>query len=195
MRAGLLLIVIGLGWPATWPQKVWLVRQDSSIHIFGKTNVADFQCDAQRYSSRDTLVLQERVPGARAFFEKGTLRMRIRLFDCHNTLLTEDFRQTLQAEKCPELVIHLLHFDHMPTLASTDETVTGRLRVVLAGVAKEFEMKFNLKTSFDRSLQLYGNRRMSFSDFNLTPPQKMMGMVQAEDAITVAFTLQLVNLN
>jgi hypothetical protein len=191
MRWLLFSIVQLLALPAAQPHKAWVVRSDSRIHIVGKSNVANFQCDATRYEGQDTLLLREPIAGGRAFFDKGTVRMPVLQFDCHNLIMTGDFRRTLHAKQHPYLIIRFLHLDHMPALGRTCENITGRLEVTLAGAVKEFEMTFQLEPGPDNTLHLYGRRRMAFSHFNLEPPQKMMGLVRVEDGLTVEFTMRL----
>jgi hypothetical protein len=40
-------------------------------------------------------------------------------------------------------------------------------------------------------IELSGERSFMFSDFNLTPPEKMMGMIKTQQELKVSFKLDL----
>ncbi len=173
------------------PLHKWAVRNESRIQITGKSNVARFTCDAERYPGKDTLELHEVAPTARALFSNGAVHIPITQFDCHNAIMTADFRKTLQAKQYPQLTIRFLHLDKFPALRQNCESITGRIEVALAGVVKAFEMTFEIEKKKDGTVRLFGRRNMYFSNFNLIPPQKMLGLVRVEDGLTVEFNMHL----
>ncbi|MDE3143285.1 MAG: YceI family protein, partial [Bacteroidota bacterium] len=116
-------------------------------------------------------------------------------FDCHNTLMTADLRKTLRAKEFPKMKIHFLSLNKFPELRSTEETITGWVNIELSGVTKKFDVKFRFYTDDQKIIHLIGIRSINFSDFNLTPPRKLGGIIQTKDKLDVEFGLNFKTLN
>jgi hypothetical protein len=62
------------------------------------------------------------------------------------------------------------------------------MEITLAGVTKTATVHFTLKPKGD-FLQLTGRYAVSFSDFNLEAPERMMGLVKVKEDLLVEFNL------
>ena len=169
----------------------WVVEKNSSLRIEGKSNVNTFKCDIIEYLNRDTILLyKDNSSDATQIVTKGCLTLNIKRFDCYQNYVTADLKKTLKAADNPYMKINLLSFG--PIKANTpNQEIKGYVEIQLAGVTKKIDIDYVVVRNHSGSLHLVGTRKMLFSDFNLTPPRKLAGMIKVEEEITVRFQLVL----
>jgi hypothetical protein len=68
----------------------------------------------------------------------------------------------------------------------------GWVEVKLAGTRKCFQIDYEFAKNFSNSFLLNGKRTFCFSDFKLTPPKKLAGIIKVKDEFNVNFQLKLV---
>ena len=167
----------------------WVVEKNSTLRVQGKTNVNKFVCTISEYAERDTIICLGEP--ARQVKLTGALEMDVLSFDCHSKMITKDFRKTIKADKYPVLTIRFLSLESMPVLENKTESIKGWVEVELAGVVKKFQLNYSFSNAASGLIQLNGGRSFSFSDFKLTPPKKLGGLVKIKDAFDVNFMLTL----
>lgn len=167
----------------------WIVDPQSRITIHGYTNVNSFTCLVDCYQITDTLVYTSQVAACQLVFAHNTMSIPVRNFDCGHQMITKDFRSTLKEKDFPDLKIH---FRSLKTLTlKHDDVVEGVVDIVLAGVTKRYEVQYTIRRPDAQHLYLRGTRNVNFSDFKLTAPQRMMGLIQVQECLNVEFNLTL----
>ncbi|WP_115889670.1 YceI family protein [Flavobacterium cutihirudinis] len=63
----------------------------------------------------------------------------------------------------------------------------------IAGVSKEYKTQVRVATYDNSTFVLQGSNRMTFSDFEMTPPSAALGVVKAGKELTVLFNITLVD--
>jgi hypothetical protein len=170
-----------------------VIHPSSTVTINGKTNVNKYRCAIEEYKESDTLLLTaERGKGA--YFTKGTARLNASEFDCEKKVITNDFRESIQTEKYPYVTITFISFEREPTYARTEEKFNGKLSITLADVTVPCQVRCGIVLDEKGLIHLRGKRNFKFSDFGLTPPTKMGGLIKVKEDIEVAFHLILVRL-
>ncbi|QKJ32961.1 YceI family protein [Mucilaginibacter mali] len=164
----------------------WLINKSSSLTINGSTNINKFACEIPGYGQTDTLILS-RDRGNITL--SGSVVLKIRNFDCHNAIMTNDLRKTLKEPVMPTLRISFLSLSKMPALSAHPEVITGLVDIELAGVKKRFEITYQVSADSPNEFHLLGARNVTFSDFNLIPPRKLGGMIKTNDKLSVTFHL------
>ena len=167
-----------------------IVLPSSKLTIDGKTNVNTFQCAITQYKGKDTLVLQEGGRNKRPVFKKGYVGLEASSFDCGMKVMTNDFGKTIKAKDYPVVSIEFISFERAPRFGA-EETFKGNLKISLGGVAKTFDMNCTIQVKSSGQIHLLGSRDFTFSDFDLEPPSRMLGMVKVNDALKVNFHLVL----
>jgi len=167
----------------------WLVQRTSTISIAGSTNVNRFCCQVNEYGHPDTITLT--ASGG----SLGALAVDIADFNCSNRIMTGEFKKTLKYRQYPQLKIVFISLEKMPVFGATTETVKGWVEVELAGICRKFEVTYSSCRTDNENVELVGNRTFGFSDFGLTPPRKMGGLVRVNDKLDVQFTLHLHQIN
>jgi polyisoprenoid-binding protein YceI len=162
----------------------WLIDYNSQLMIHGKTNVSSFTCFISCYNSTDTLNYELDKKTKNLVFDKNKMVIPVFNFNCGNTMITKDFRKTVNVDKYPYLNIAFVSLDRK----GEDDLASGNMEITLAGVTKTATIHFNLKPKGD-FLQLTGRYPVSFSDFNLEAPERMMGLVKVQEDLLVEFNL------
>jgi hypothetical protein len=161
------------------------------MRIAGSTNINKFCCQVTEYAGPDTLMTVREGAKATGVSLQGLLRIDIKDFDCRNRIMTSEFKHTLKYQQYPQLIIHFLSLERLPSAGQDNEAVKGWVEVELAGACKKFEISYTSCKSGGNDFELIGVRTFGFTDFGLRPPRKMGGLVRVNDQLDVQFTLRL----
>lgn len=168
-----------------------IVQPASQLLINGKTNVNKFQCAIAKYCGADTLILQEGGPKGKPIFIRGFVGLEANSFDCGMAAMTHDFDKTIKAKEHPIVGIDFKSFERVPTYGCSTEKFIGTLSISMAGISHTFDVDCTVETGTDGLISLKGGRVFQFSDFSLTAPSRMMGLVKVDDTLDVQFHLVL----
>jgi YceI-like protein len=166
----------------------WIVEKESGLTVKGKSNINTFTCNIDKYLAKDTIVQVNNA--SNAILLDGSLSMDIKSFDCHSGQITNDLRKTLKAKEHPTMVIRFISIDRLPKPVQT-EFIKGLIEVELAGVVKRFDLVYTFSKEKSGNTRLIGGRSFCFSDFNLSPPKKLAGLIKIKDDFEVEFKLTL----
>jgi hypothetical protein len=168
----------------------WVVVSGSSLQVEGSTNVNKFKCEIVNYSKPDTIIVYRNSGNAESLQLTGNLKLNVQSFDCHNPVMTGDLRKTLKVKEHPNLFIKFLTLNKFPS-NQQQEVIKGLVDIQLAGVTKRFDVNYKFSKDAQNIVHLIGTRNVNFSDFNLTPPRKLGGMIQTDDQLKVQFRLRM----
>jgi len=171
----------------------WVISQNSSLCVNGSTNINKFACEVPAYDQADTLILIHSTD--KAVRLTGYIELKIQRFDCHNAIMTHDLRNTLKDKQYPLMRINFLTLSELPELCQRPKNITGLVNIELAGTSKRFEINYLATADAQRNVCMIGTRDINFSDFNLTPPRKLGGMIRTNDKLSVQFRLNIKSLN
>lgn len=169
----------------------WTIQKTSTLRIEGSSNINSFGCDIVGYYLQDTIYCSDEFSANQPVSLKGSLEIDILKFNCHNDLITSDLRKTLKANEYPVLTIRFLSLERFPVLQSNRDCLKGCVEIELAGVCKRFLIDYSFINCGASTFQLNGCKNFCFSDFNLTAPKKLAGLIKVKDNFTVNFQLLL----
>jgi hypothetical protein len=113
-------------------------------------------------------------------------------FACDNKAMTRDFLKALKADEFPNMQIFFTHLV-LPTslsLKSTQTDVPALVSFSIAGVKRKYSLVFDRVDLKSDILTIIGGITLKMSDFGITPPTAMFGMVKANDVIRINFVLR-----
>ena len=174
--------------PVTPPAK-WTIEKSSTITVTGKSNVNEFNCQVPGYYQTDTIFVSQLSSGKDVRLS-GDLEVDVFKFDCHSKMITKDLRKTLKADQYTKLKIRILTLEHLPESQFTAQCIKGMVEVELAGARKVLQIPYVFVNNGPNGYLLNGTKTFYFSDFNLTPPRKLAGIVQVKDEFLVDFKLK-----
>ncbi len=184
----LFFIFAAFGFQGSKPAFVkWVVVSGGSLRVDGNTNINNFSCAITNYNKPDTITVYP--SNSQVIFLKGSMALDVQCFNCHNPIMTADLRKTLKAKEYPQLVITFLTMNSYPDMATPD--IKGLVLIELAGVSRKYEVDYKVGSTDLGFINLIGVRKVNFSDFNLTPPRKLGGMIKTNNELSVVFTIRL----
>jgi hypothetical protein len=168
--------------------KKWVISENSNLCVNGSTNINTFKCEILAYDHIDTITVSKNSKGIAL---SGCISLNIESFDCHNSIMTHDLRKTLKESEFPKLQINFLSLNKLPDQTTRPEIITAMVDIEIAGVRKRFEINYQITQDAQKVIHLLGSRDVNFSDFNLTPPRKLGGMIRTNDKLSVDFHLKM----
>ena len=167
----------------------WVITNGCSLRVDGSTNINDFTCDISNYSKPDTiLVIRSGAPPVQLH---GNIQLDVQTFNCHNGVMTADLRKTLKVKEFPRLTIRFISISKYPDTSPMQQIAKGTVAIELAGVSNKFDVDYKIISSDGTNIKMEGSRKINFSDFNLTPPRKLGGMIKTNNELSVVFNLNM----
>jgi hypothetical protein len=108
--------------------------------------------------------------------------------------MTADLRKTLKVKQFPKVMIYFISMSKDPEQAGKQE-IKGSVVIVLAGVSKRMDVDYKVISAEKNYISMVGSRKINFTDFDITPPRKLGGMIQTNNELSVVFTLKMKVLN
>lgn len=188
---GLLLFAgIHFAFSPAAPNYRWAILKSSNLRVFGTTNVNKFNCDISEYAALDTISCNK-IKLKEGYTMAGGLQLDVASFNCHNPIMTSDLRKTLKSKEYPYLYVRFINIAKLPELKPSAEIIGGWVEIEIAGVVKRFDMQYAISAASADQVVLSGKRQLLFSDFNITPPSRLGGMIKVNNELEVSFTLQM----
>lgn len=158
------------------------ITSESFMYIKGTSNVNTFTCvyDAATLSRKIPVTFKE--SGNSMHFSNVEMRLKNTGFDCGNKMMNKDFHELLQTDKYPEIHFKLL------SIIETPDRLTAQVAIEIAGIKKHYS--FPIEENGELA-PLEGVLCLNITDFDLTPPKKMMGMIVVREDIEIVFGLDL----
>ncbi|MFT4153345.1 YceI family protein [Parafilimonas sp.] len=181
---GIMLMASGFAQPVL--KTKWIVLNNASVRVNGSTNVNKFSCLVNGYFSLDTITCYK---NGNVTALHGKLAIPVTSFDCMNAMMTSELRKTLKAKEFATLNINFISLNKYPALKPEQESINGIVTIELAGVTRKFEVNYKISMDAGRVIHMTGVQSIHFSDFKLTPPRKLGGMIKADDKLEVMFQI------
>lgn len=145
--------------------------QQNFIEINGKTNINSFKCvNDISEDSKNISFNKAQLP---------ELEIKVNGFDCKNRVMTNDFKKTLSEKQFPNMYVKFLNFSK-----TTNNQYLANVEVKIMNKTQKYQINFS-----NQNGRLNGKRNVKFSDFQITPPKKMGGVVVVKDELSLQFCL------
>ncbi|MEP0006452.1 MAG: YceI family protein [Balneola sp.] len=159
---------------------------ESKLSILGTSNVTDFECLYDNDFRIDTLSHYLTFDQGIIKVSGDTLKLKIENFDCGKRGINKDFRSSLKSNEYPSIDISLISFKQSDTLLKAVNVI-----ISLAGSEKQFELEFKSSYLENGLIKIEGEQKLTMSDFNITPPRALLGLIKVRDELTIKFELLL----
>ena len=167
---------------------------DSEIIIFGTSNVTDYTCELYDLSNNQFISITSQRVGNKVFLNNAVIQLSAKGFKCDNSLMNTDFYKAIKADSFPYITIQFNEFtlNQLISEAPLQNDVPSSISITLAGVTKTYSHTLaSLEVQQDRII-LSGTMDLLMSEFGITPPTAMFGMVKAGNEIKIAFQISFV---
>jgi len=166
------------------------VLPESKIEILGHTNVNKFRCENGAYTGTDTLILDVNQ-GQQTIFRQGRVKLSAKSFNCGMRVMTRDFGKTIRSDQYTFIEIEFVSFARIPSFGNEKEEFDSELKITLAGTSVISGVRSSVVRDKNGLVHLIGRKDFTFSQFQLSPPTRMMGTVKVHETLTVDFHLVL----
>jgi len=173
-------------------QEKWLVDQNSSMVVFGETNINSFECALTSFVwSKNLVFYQQNLPGTKNHPVSCEFEIPVKSFDCGMQLMTSDLRKTLQSEKYPFMNIKLKAMSQLISNVKDGQSIETDADIMLTGIVNQNQIRFKVSKQNNESITLTAKKTIQLSDYNITPPTRFMGSVKVKDEMVINITMKL----
>lgn len=160
-------------------QTLKLNAKTFSMIIFGTTNVHDFQSNVTQASGE--LVVANSKP------QTMTIEIPVKGIKSKEKLMDKKTYEAFNAEKNPTITFKLTDASSLQ-VAGNDINITAVGNLTINGVTRKVALKSTGKIVKPGVYEFKGSLALKMTDFKMTPPTAMMGMMKVGDAITLKYT-------
>ncbi|HKL38533.1 MAG TPA: hypothetical protein VJ876_06510 [Bacteroidales bacterium] len=188
MKSFILTLLIGFSalFPLKGQEPVSFHLQ--SLNIQGKTNVSRFTFSFDS-SITHQLKLNKNNPTA-GRKEEVLFRIPIKAFRSGNKMMRKDFQELLKASQYPHIKVSI-EKDKLLDILQGIYLSDLELNISLAGQTQAVQSQYDIQYQSTDRMLLEGLTNLKLKQFNLKPPQKMMGLVQVKNSILINFDIVL----
>ena len=185
----ILIVALALAASAFSSKGTWVIDAQSRLTIQGSTNVNDFTCEIAYSTGKDTLQYIENNSTQDLRFTRSRMSIPIRSFDCGSKPISKDFWKTLKSESHPNMELNFISLGNLDRKDKSN--IKGVVEITLAGITTRYAICYQVSLKDNGDILLKGMRSVSFSDFQLDPPEKLKGLIKVKEVLNVEFNLLL----
>lgn len=162
------------------------IVQPGTFKIKGSSNVNNFSLEYKKPVIGKKLVSFGDDINNRISLKGDTqISLDINGFSSSQSFILRDFKKMIKSDNYPTIDINLARFiksdnpNKIYAMAIISIANTKRLEIMPVVINKTNEDTYNFKSSY----------KISLKNYNLDPPQKMMGMIAVNDDVSIDLTL------
>ncbi len=179
-----------------YSQLTYVPDQLSRLWIEGRSNINEFECQANQYFAEATLIDDnDPIELLQQIDERVFMQVEIRVdgFECGRSRMNQDLQKALKSSEYPEITFtfNSATILNIPDVNSDDNAFEMEVRGFLTVAGNTREIHFTTRAYFVETYRIraIGKTTIRMSDFDVEPPTALMGLIKAEDELTVHFDL------
>ena len=170
-----------------------LVQPQSMLQIQGKTNVNSFQCYCAPPASVVGFNAESSSETQKLNFKKAALTVLTKSLDCRHKIMNRDMYQTLKAEHYPTITLSisqvLIPIHSINARWKLTGPIATEAYLTLAGMKRKIDLLVTISQPFSNIYRFTAKKSLLLTDFGLTPPTALMGMVKVKNEIVLDIDL------
>ncbi len=172
-------------------KKRYTIESGSRLYLNGTTNVNSFTCHCEDQFGSRYAELENR--GWQTQFRDANLEITVANLDCRNRRIEADLQKALQAQDYPTIKLSLLETTQNPDCidgkCSGWFDIYAKMNLTITSVTRVQHLHARAKMLGPKRIQLVGEQQLRMTDFGITPPEAMLGMIKVNDNIDFHFDL------
>lgn len=170
----------------------FFIQSGSQLYLQGSSNVTGFTCQCECYDPQDAHPVQWQIDNQGLRFTHTAFRFPTTSLNCGHRGINRDMYATLKADDYPHIQVALLQVN-TPTQAIGRAATTLRAQVALtiAGVRKQLWLPVRAERLASGQYRLVSEVQLNMTDFGISPPTAMLGLVKVDNAIAIHFDLRI----
>lgn len=162
---------------------------ESRIWIEGRSNVDSFTCVAGEFLGDAWYNLaSEEETGSSLFLE---VQVPVETLNCGRSRMNRDMYEALQGDKHESIRFEYLQAYLLEEKVRLDSPLRLQVRGLLtvAGTKREISFEAEGRIYGNGEVGVKGSKQIRMTDYNITPPTALLGLVKAQDELTVHFDI------
>lgn len=157
---------------------------DSRLWIEGTTTVNAFSCDATTMSLSDAKASASEV--------RAKLDVPVDDLECGRAKMNHDLQEAMKSDQFPGIQFRLESTEVLgePSWQDGGFPVAATGQLTVAGVQKRIQTEATAYSLDDGTYRVQGSLPIRMTDYNVTPPRVLRGLIRVRDDITVRFDLR-----
>lgn len=169
------------------------IEDGSRLTIEGSSNVNSFGCLGNTDLPPTTISVMPVGSGDTLRFNNAILMLKTKTLDCDNSQMNKDLCEAMKAEEYPFIKVEI----HGAMLQSgnlregnTDWTAMKAVATLtITGVSRRVVLDVKAKRLATDKFRFVATKEMRMTDFNITPPSVMLGLIKVNNTIRINFDL------
>ena len=176
-------------------QLSYFPSEESKLWIEGRSNVNEFECEANKYSGEATIYDEQEEDSAFVQSVQGRVSLQVDIrvdgFECGKNKMNRDLRDALKSDNFPEItfLFDSAELIEMPKHPNDPFLVDVKGSLTVAGETRDIHFETRAYYLDVDKVRAIGNTTIRMSDFNVEPPTALLGLIKADDELTVKFDL------
>ena len=177
------------------PQGAIEIEPGGQLWIEGKASIVNYTCEAERLSGngniKNTENPQENVKGHGAV--SVSVEVPVHSLECGKRGMNKDMYEALKAEQFKNITYQLLTANLADSLStiSDEEGEWMNIKTIgileIAGVKDTTEVYVKGRILEEEQFRVKGKKEISMKEFNINPPTALLGLIKANERLTVHF--------
>lgn len=166
------------------------VRPDSRLWLEGSSNVRDWRCDATSLdASVDIDDAMHTAASSAARVRRVQVRVPTHALTCGRSQMDHIMFKALHVDDAPECRQIVGRFEVVSAVAGEQSTLVMQGTLRIAGRERVVRMPVELDEQADGSVRARGALPILMTDYGISPPTALFGVVRTENRIVVKFDL------
>jgi|SRR5690242_5815219 len=166
------------------------VRPDSRLWLEGSSNVRDWRCDATSLdASIDVDDAIHSAASAASRVRRVQVRVPTRALTCGRSQMDHIMYKALHADDAPDCRQIVGRFEVVSAASGEQATLVMQGTLRIAGRERVVRMPVELEEQADGSVRAKGALPILMTDYGISPPTALFGVVRTENRLVVKFDL------
>lgn len=176
-------------------QSTFVPLSESRLWIEGSSNVNEFECQAEEYGGEATIPQEEDPLANIAPADNQILSIKVDIqvdsIECGKRKMNQDLQKALQVEKYPQISFLYQSAELLSEPDNPDDGFQLEVQGLLTIAGTTKEIKFTTEAYYinSGSVRARGGTTINMTDFGVEPPTALMGLIRANEELTVNFDL------
>jgi len=166
-----------------------VLTNSSELIIRGSSNLTHFKCQIDQEFEKDTIMLSTQLKNKKVLLNNALVAFNIDKFHCGQPGINKDFKETLKYKEYPNIYIKIreIGIKSLSTGSIIPTQVTVSTELELAGKKQDYEITFEEISFKDGIISFKGSKTVHMTDFDITPPRVLLGLIQVNDRLNISF--------
>jgi hypothetical protein len=171
------------------PETVRLVfRPGSRLWLEGDSNLVSWTCEAKELAP--DLRLERPAPDSPPTeVDRAVLDVPVAKIECGHRRMDENLRKALKAAAYPSIMFVVTGAEFFDTGVAGALEVLAKGHLYVAGIGRALQFQVSGTDTGNGALRLRGQVLIRMTDYGITPPTAMMGLLRTKDEVMIRFDL------